>query len=185
MRSMPTIPEKDGWVESPFRAKGVLFLGTQSYFTELDALVRLAATYHLAVVLDPIETGGWLVTLENNGPSKAYNFGVYLGSRYRSFANIVWQSGNDFQTWNSSPTDNNLVHQVMLGIASTDPVHLQTIELNYNFSYSNQDTTLSDVLTWDACYTYYETYDCFVQAYANSSVCTASLNRAENQSSRE
>jgi hypothetical protein len=149
-----------------------------AYFAELDALVRLAANYHLAVVLDPIETGGWLVTLENNGPSKAYNYGVYLGNRYRSFANIVWQSGNDFQTWNSSQTDNNLVHQVMLGIAGADPAHLQTIELNYNFSYSNQDTTLSDVLTWDACYTYYETYDCFVQAYASEPVLPLFLTEA-------
>ena len=39
-----------------------------AYFAELDALVSLAATDHLAVLLDPIETGGWLVTLENNGP---------------------------------------------------------------------------------------------------------------------
>lgn len=149
-----------------------------AYFAEVDALVNLAATYHLAVVLDPIETGGWLVTLENNGPAKAYNYGVYLGNRYRGFANIVWQSGNDFQSWNSSPTDNNLVHQVMLGIASTDPVHLQTIELNYNFSYSNQDNTLSDVLRLDACYTYYETYDCFVQAYASAPVLPLFLTEA-------
>jgi hypothetical protein len=140
-----------------------------AYFAELDALVNLAATYHLAVLLDPIETGGWLVTLENNGPAKAFNYGVYLGNRYRNFANIVWHSGNDFQSWND-PSDNNLVHQVMLGIASADPAHLQTIELSYNFSYSNQDTALSDVLTFDACYTYYETYDCFVQAYASSPV---------------
>src|SRR5215472_8926522 len=42
-----------------------------AYFAKLDALINLAATYHLAVLLDPIETGGWLVTLENNGPSKA------------------------------------------------------------------------------------------------------------------
>ena len=56
-----------------------------AYFAELDALVSLAASYNLAVVLDPIETGGWLVTLENNGPSKAYNYGVYLGNRYRAF----------------------------------------------------------------------------------------------------
>ena len=149
-----------------------------SYFAELDALVSLAATYHLAVMLDPIETGGWLVTLENNGPQKAYNFGVYLGSRYRSFANIVWQSGNDFQSWNASPSDNNLVHQVMLGIASADPEHLQTIELNYDFSYSNQDTTLDDVLTFDACYTYFETYDCFVQAYASTPVTPLFLTEA-------
>jgi len=39
---------------------------------------------------------------------------------------------------------------------------LQTIELNVDFSYSNQDTTLDNVLTMDACYTYFETYDCFV-----------------------
>lgn len=147
------------------------------YFAELDALINLAASDHLAVVLDPIETGGWLVTLENNGPPKAYAFGVYLGNRYRNFANIVWQSGNDFQSW-MSPSDNNLVHQVMLGIASADPNHLQTIELNYNFSYSNQDTTLSDVLTLDACYTYYETYDCFVQAYASTPVLPLFLTEA-------
>ena len=71
--------------------------------------------YNLAVVLDPIETGGWLETLENNGSAKAYNYGVYLGNRYRGFSNIVWQSGDDFQTWSTNPSDNNLVHQVMLG----------------------------------------------------------------------
>lgn len=141
-----------------------------AYFAELDALVHLAANYNLNVVLDPIETGGWLGTLENNGPAKAYNYGAYLGNRYGSFANIVWHSGNDFQSWSTSPSDNNLVHQVMLGIASADHNHLQTIELNYDFSYSNQDTTLDNVLTMDACYTYYETYDCFVQAYSSTPV---------------
>lgn len=53
-----------------------------TYFAELDALINLAAMYNLAVVLDPIETGGWLETLENNGSAKAYNYGVYLGNRY-------------------------------------------------------------------------------------------------------
>ena len=139
-----------------------------AYFAELDALVKRAATHKLLVFLDPIETGGWLVTLENNGVAKAYNFGVYLGNRYSGFANIVWHSGNDFQSWDSRGADNNLVHQVMLGIASADPNHLQTIELNYDLSYSNQDTVLSDVLTQDACYSYYETYDCFVQAYPSA-----------------
>jgi hypothetical protein len=139
-----------------------------AYFTELDSLVTLAASYGLVVVLDPIETGGWLGTLENNGATKAYNYGAYLGNRYKSFTNIIWGSGNDFQTWSSSSTDNNLVYQVMAGIASADSNHLQTIELNHNFSYSNQDTLLSSVLTADGAYTYYETYDCVLQAYASS-----------------
>jgi hypothetical protein len=148
-----------------------------AYFAELDALIRLAGTYHFAVLLDPIETGGWLGTLENNGPQKAFNYGAYLGNRYRGFTNIVWHSGNDFQSWRD-PSDNNLVHQVMLGIASADPNHLQTIELDYLFSYSNEDTTLSDVLTLDACYTYFETYDCFVQAYASRPVLPLFLTEA-------
>jgi hypothetical protein len=141
----------------------------EAYFSNLDRVINLAKTYNLAIFLDPIETGGWLVALENNGPAKAFNYGAYLGSRYKNFPNIVWSSGNDFQTWNSSPTDNNLVYQVMAGIASTDPNHLQTIELNYDASYSNQDTAkLGPVLTLDSSYTYYDTYDMDLQAYASS-----------------
>jgi hypothetical protein len=139
-----------------------------AYFSELDSLINAAAADNLAVFLDPIETGGWLGTLENNGTTKAFNFGAYLGNRYKNFKNIVWYSGNDFQDWNSNNADNNLVYQVMSGIASADPNHLQTIELNYNFSYSNQDTTLAPVLTLDMAYTYGGTYDEVLQAYNSS-----------------
>ena len=104
--------------------------------------------------LDPIETGGWLTTVENNGATKAFNYGAFLGNRYKNSPNIVWESGDDFQTWNTNSTDNNLVYQVMAGIASADPSHVQTIELNFTESYSNQDTaTLSSVLGLDAGYT--------------------------------
>ncbi len=139
-----------------------------TYFSRVDNMLNLAATYNLVVFLDPIETGSWLVTLENNGSTKAYNYGVYIGNRYKNFANIVWLDGNDFQTWSSSSTDNNLVKQVMAGIASVDPNHLQTIELNYYSSYSNQDTALGSLLTLDSAYTYYETYDMVLQSYKSS-----------------
>jgi hypothetical protein len=122
----------------------------------------------LVVFLDPIETGGWLVTLENNGSTEAFNYGVYIGNRYKNFANIVWLHGNDFQTWSSSRTDNNLVKQVMAGIASVDSNHLQTIELDYLSSYSNQDSALGSLLTLDSAYTYFETYDIVLQAYKSS-----------------
>jgi len=136
-----------------------------TYFARVDSMLNLAATYNQVVFLDPIETGGWLVTLENNGGTKAYNYGVYIGDRYKNFANIVWLHGNDFQSWSSSSTDNNLVKQVMAGIASVDSNHLQTIELNYNSSYSNQDSALGSLLTLDSAYTYYETYDIVLQSY--------------------
>ncbi len=139
-----------------------------AYFSLVDSMVNLAATYNLVVFLDPIETGGWLGTLENNGSTNAYNYGVYIGTRYQNFANIVWLQGNDFQTWSSSSTDNNLVMQVMAGIASVDSNHLQTIELNYLSSYSNQDSALGSLLTLDSAYTYFETYDIVLQSYNSS-----------------
>jgi fibronectin type 3 domain-containing protein len=139
-----------------------------AYFSRVDNMLNLALTYNLVVFLDPIETGGWLVTLENNGSTNAHNYGVYVGNRYKSFTNIVWLHGNDFQTWSSSSTDNNLVGQVMAGIASVDSNHLQTVELNYDSSYSNQDSALGSVLTLDSAYTYYETYDMVLQSYNSS-----------------
>ncbi len=153
-------------------------LGTpdSAYFAEVDGMLNLAASYGLVVFLDPIETGGWLVTLEKNGASNAYNYGVYLGNRYKNFANLVWMSGNDFQTWSSSGSDNNLVHQVMLGIASADPNHLQTVELNA--SYSNQDSTLSNVLTLDLAYTYDETYGQVLEAYNSTPTLPVILGEA-------
>lgn len=137
------------------------------YFSRVDSMLSMASTYNLIVFLDPIETGGWLSTLENNGANKAFNYGVYIGNRYKTFGNIVWLQGKDFQSWSSSSTDNTLVQQVMAGIASVDTNHLQTIELNYNSSYSNQDPTLSTLLTLDSAYTYYETYDIVLQSYAS------------------
>ena len=118
----------------------------EAYFSDLDRVINLAKSYNLVVFLNPIETGGWLGTLRNNGPAKAYSYGAYLGRRYKNFTNIVWNSGNDFQTWMSSPTDNNLVYQVMAGMSSADSNRLQTIELNFLTSYFSRDTTLSPVL---------------------------------------
>src|SRR5262249_54830710 len=76
-----------------------------AYFTRVDDMIKLANQNGLLVLLDPIETGGWLITLENNGLTKAFDYGVFLGRRYKSFDNIVWLAGNDFQSWNTSRND--------------------------------------------------------------------------------
>jgi hypothetical protein len=78
----------------------------------------------------------------------------------------VWDFGNDFQGWDSNPTDNNLISLLMAGIASVDQNHLMEIELAYYASYSNQDTAkLASVLSLDAAYTYRDTYDIVLKAY--------------------
>ena len=67
-------------------------------------MINLAAKHNITVFLDPIETGGWLATLEYNSVRKDYH-GLYLGNRYKSFPNIVWLNGNDFQTWTNQTDD--------------------------------------------------------------------------------
>jgi len=140
-----------------------------AYWSIVDNLLSTAAANNLVVFLNPMETGGLLPLLETNGTTKVFNYGVFLGNRYKNTPNLVWDFGNDFQNWNSNPTDNNLVEQLMAGIASVDPNHLMDIELDYYTSYSNQDTAkLAPVLSFDAAYTYLETYDYVLLAYGSS-----------------
>ena len=51
------------------------------------------------VMLDPLETAGWLHTALANGPARCRAYGQYLGNRYKDFPNIIWLNGNDFQKW--------------------------------------------------------------------------------------
>ena len=117
--------------------------------TDARAVVWLDAKYGIVVMLDPIETGGWLTTLRANGTTKSQEFGRYLGSRYGAFPNIVWMSGNDFQSW-TDPTDDSLVLAVAQGIRAADPAHIQTIELNYFVSASLDDQRWAPLLGLDA-----------------------------------
>ena len=86
----------------PFTTPGDLSTPKEAYFARVDRMVGLAAKYGIMLFLDPIETAGWLSILKGNSVDKAYGYGRYLGKRYRKFPNIVWFSGNDFQTWRES-----------------------------------------------------------------------------------
>ncbi len=151
---------------APFTKPGDLSTPNPVYFARADAMIRLAAKHNLAVFLDPIETGGWLKVLRSNGTARAYAYGRYLGRRYRSYPNIVWLSGNDFQTW-EQPGDDALVLAVARGIKSADPNALQTTELNYYTSASLDDSRWSGILGLDAAYTYSPTYAEVLNAYRN------------------
>ena len=47
-------------------------------------MIRIAAAHGIVVFLDPIETGGWLDVLRDNGEAKNYAYGEWLGQRYKS-----------------------------------------------------------------------------------------------------
>jgi len=151
---------------APFTRTGDLSTPNPAYFARVDEMIRLAAKHKMVVFLDPIETGGWLTVLRSNGMAKAYGYGRYLGQRYRRFPNIVWLSGNDFQTWQQSK-DDALVLAVARGIRSVDRNHLQTVELNYPTSTSLDDSRWSGIIGLDAAYTYAPTYAEVLKAYGN------------------
>lgn len=151
----------------PFTTPGDLSTPNPAYFARVDAMLRLAAKYDITVFLDPIETGGWLKVLHSNGPTKDYNYGAYLGKRYRNFPNIVWMSGNDFQSWRNT-SDDAVVRAVARGIKTADPGHLQTVELDYFVSGSLDDKRWAPLIGLDAAYTYYPTYAEVLKEYNRS-----------------
>src|SRR5262249_42814810 len=88
---------------------------------------------------------------------KARNYGRYLGTRYRNFDNIIWMSGNDFQSWENSG-DDAVVQAVAQGIHDTDNRHIHTVELDYLVSGSLDDPTWPPLIELNASYTYSPTY---------------------------
>ncbi|MBV8976379.1 MAG: DUF4038 domain-containing protein [Alphaproteobacteria bacterium] len=142
---------------APFTTPGDLSTPNPTYFARAEKMLQAAAARDMVVLLDPIETGGWLSVLQSNGPVKARKYGEFLGKRFKDQPNIIWMSGNDFQTWRNS-SDNDLVRAVMRGIAAADPNHIQTIELDYYVSASLDDKALRPLLGLDAVYTYRPTY---------------------------
>jgi hypothetical protein len=148
----------------PFTTEGDLATPNEAYFQRADAIINLAAQHGILVILDPIETGGWLPVLRDNGVDQAYNYGVFLGNRYKDFPNLLWMSGNDFQTWGSA-ADDELVLAVARGIRSVDQNHIHTVELDYFSSTSMDDPAWAPVISLNAAYTYFPTYAEVLRAY--------------------
>jgi hypothetical protein len=149
---------------APFTRKGDLSTPNSAYFDRAAAIVRLAQRAGIAVFLDPIETGGWLDVLRSNGAAADAAYGRFLGRRFRAFRNIVWLSGNDYQTWKDQ-ADDAVVRAVALGIHSADPAALQTVELNYFRSASRDDPRWQRIITLDGAYTYFATYAKVLREY--------------------
>jgi chitodextrinase len=141
----------------PFTTDGDLSTPNEAYFARVDDMLALAAQHGLTVFLDPAETGSWLSVLSSNGVTKSRNYGQYLGSRYRNVDNIVWMSGNDFQSW-PNPGDDAVVQAVARGIQDRDDRHIHTVELDYPVSGSLDDPTWAPLIQLNASYTYYPTY---------------------------
>ncbi len=141
----------------PFEAPDDFTRPNKAYFDRCDRMIRLAQKHGVLVILDPCETIDHLKPMLKNGPKACRDFGRYLGSHYKSFDNLLWMHGNDFQTWKNADHDA-VVLALAHGIKENDPRHLHTIELDYLVSGSRDDARWAPLIDLSAAYTYYPTY---------------------------
>jgi hypothetical protein len=149
----------------------------EAYWLRVDSAVNAAAAHGITVVFDTWETGAMMPLARANGNTKMRNLGIFLGNRYKTFPNIIWITGNDFQTW-TNDVDNALMENLMAGIAAVDSNHLQTMELNYPASGSLDDGLTAPHVTLDGVYTYVPTYDEVLVQYNKTSSIPVMLEEA-------
>jgi hypothetical protein len=141
---------------APFTTAGDFSTPNEAYFARADRMLELAAEHGFVVLLDPVETGGWLRTLAANGEEKDFALGQYLGRRYAHFSNIIWLNGNDYlPSWDYWDP---FVTSVAKGIRDTDPEALQTVELSFFTSGSLDNPTWEPLIDLNASYSYNPAY---------------------------
>jgi hypothetical protein len=137
------------------------------YWAHVDYIVQTAATNGIQCMFTPLDQGGWTTTSLVNGTNRCYQYGQFLGNRYKNAANVFWNLGNDFQSW-ATPTNESVILQIAQGIESADTNHPITIELDYSVSESLDDPNWWPILTVNGVYTYYPTYAESYVAYNKS-----------------
>jgi hypothetical protein len=151
----------------PFTTPGDLSTPNPRYFDRIDTMVKLAAAHGITLFLEPAETGSFRDLLRSNGATKVFAYGAYLGLRYRDAPNIVWLSGNDYQTDQWAAYDP-YTTALSRGLRSTDPKRLQTVELNYPMSLSTDNPNWADLVDLNSAYTYAPTYAEVLRGYDRS-----------------
>jgi hypothetical protein len=159
---------------APFTTAGDFSTPNETYFSRCDTVINSAKSNGLTVILDPIDTGGFISVIASNGLTKCEALGEYLGNRYKDFDNIIWMSGSDFQLW-TTPSDDAVVKAIASGIKAKDTRHIQTLELSYYVSSSLDDPNWADIVTLNAAYTYYPAYDELLKDYNRTPIVPAFL----------
>jgi hypothetical protein len=141
-----------------------LTMPNSAYWSHVDYIVQTADTNGLQCVFTPLDQGGWTQTSLRNGTKRCYEYGQFLGNRYKDSPNIIWNLGNDFQNWATQQNDA-VILAIADGIKSADTNHLMTIQLNGDLSESQDDPNWIPRITANGVYTYHPTYDETLVAY--------------------
>jgi hypothetical protein len=101
------------------------------YFTNVDHVIQKAAQYGMVVFLYPLYDGalnsgeGWWPNMVGDGSNVLYQYGQWVGNRYKNAANLVYIGAGDF---NEPSPPNTLWSAVAYGILSADTNHLFTAQ---------------------------------------------------------
>jgi Protein of unknown function (DUF4038)/Putative collagen-binding domain of a collagenase len=148
----------------PFTTPGNLSTPNPRYFARIDSMVQLAESHGMTLLLQPAETGTFRSLLRSNGAARDFDYGAFIGGRYGKFPNIIWLSGNDYQTDQWAAFDK-YTTALARGLRSTDPSRLQTVELDYPVSLSTDDPAWAALVNVNTAYTYAPTYAEVLKGY--------------------
>ena len=91
-----------------------------AYFTTIDAILAKAKEHGIYCMLTPMSQCQWSLShIRANSTAKWRDYGRYLGNRYKSTVNIIWQFGND-------DIDEDSQHAIVGGIKNAGDTHLMT-----------------------------------------------------------
>jgi hypothetical protein len=95
-----------------------------AYFSQtIDSILILAENYGIYVNLMPMSQCYWsAANITANSPQKCFNYGVWLGKRYKNQRNLLWLFGND-------NLDSSRQCPIARGILSTGDNHLMSIHV--------------------------------------------------------
>ena len=122
-----THPPLNAYGVGPFLVPGDFSMPNETYFEHVEYVISRAAAEGFLVILFPAYMGfgggeqGWYREMQANGVTKLRAYGQYVANRFRSYDNIVWAHGGDY-----NPPELDLMRAVVNGIRDVDTRWLHT-----------------------------------------------------------
>jgi hypothetical protein len=132
----------------------------EAYFAFADSIIDLAAKKNMLVNVVPMFLGfngneaGWWADLTNgvNTQALTYNFGLYIGNRYKDRKNIFWTIGGDYTPPTGSEGEARLM-RLMQGIKASGALELWSGDWKAS-CLSTDEEAFEPFMDLNAVYTY-------------------------------
>jgi len=146
--------------DAPFTTPRDFSTPNEAYFAFADSIIDLAASKGMLVSLAYMYLGahgkdeGWWAELTNstNTQTVCYNFGRYLGNRYKNRKNILWVIGGDYFPPRGSEGQTRL-HKILEGVKAAGAAQLQTGDWSAP-CLSTDEAAFASSMDVNAVYTY-------------------------------